>query len=141
MAHLLFHVCERCAVLDKQTPKCVAEVMESKSTQPCVLKAGEKLVVHEIVGIDHCPSLRREHEIICNVGPPRHHRLKHPFVSQFQQSPSQLAREVYTSRFLTLRRGELALDEVALHQNVPVGVVLVNAELNVAPCDREQLAL
>jgi steroid delta-isomerase-like uncharacterized protein len=78
VAHLLLHVCERCAVLDEQAAERVSQIMESKSTQPRVLKAGEKLVVNEVVRIDHRPRFRWEHEIIRNAGPARHHGLEHP---------------------------------------------------------------
>jgi hypothetical protein len=47
-------------VRDQQAPEGRANLMESKSTEPRMLEAGEELVVDEVVGIDDRPSLGRE---------------------------------------------------------------------------------
>ena len=118
----------------------MAQIVKAKAAQARVLQAGKELVVNEVVRINHCPCFRREDKIVGDAGPPCHHCLEHPLVSQFQQSPPQFAGEVYAARFLALRRCELALDEVVLHEDVAVGVIVGDSELDVTPSDREQLA-
>jgi len=61
--------------------------------------------------------------------------------AQGQQFRSQLPRQIDSPSPVALWARETALSVVPLHQNVPIGVIVVFAELDVSPLQRNQLAL
>jgi hypothetical protein len=97
--------------------------------------------MHEVIRVEDRARLRPEDQIVRNTVLASHHSGEQPRIAQFEENLPELARKINPAGFLAFRGGELALDEIALHQEVTVRIVFAASELNVAPLHRDELPL
>ena len=64
VAHLIFHIDERRAILNEQTSKGVTEIVETKTTEPSFFNARQKIVVNQVRGVQNRSCLREKDQIV-----------------------------------------------------------------------------
>jgi len=114
----------------------MTKIVQANATQTRFGQHWEEVPMEQIVGIQDLALRRGEDEVVQDTVPAASECGEEALISQFEKHSAQLFRHVDPATFPVLRRGELTMDVVSLHQDESIWIVFARSELNVTPLQR-----